>query len=435
MADGPQVVPTQPVTEQVVTVERLKNYQPINPTAFSGEADPTQIWRAMITDTVSSFKFYRDIEEKDTVVGSLLQLRRDSVLSRKRNVIPASDAPEDKARANFAIEALAAIPAFDEVLDELLDAPAYGVTIAEILWKLDGGQVLIEDILAVPQEFFSFGNKFDSSQAGSLRFVGPDQTLDQEMPDHKFVVFTFRPRNGNRRGRPLLRTVFWDSWSARQIQKFMLQHSEKGNGTVAVKYPEGADEKERGKALDAAVAIYEDPTVAISANLQIVFDLLEKARSGSVPDYLARLDHLNAKVTRRIIGQTLTTQGAEQGAGSRALGEVHKDTFQTISVADAKRVERIVNDQVIKPLMIFNFGPGVPLPKYEIDKSEPVDQTTRVTTYRTLVEMGLPVRFGQARRELGIEEPQPDDELLERGTVPADLGFPGDTTPPGGTAE
>lgn len=417
-----QSAPRQPLTGQIVTVERLAHYQPVDASAFSGLANPSVIWQQMLANPWAAMKFYRDIEEKDAVVAALLEVRKDGVLRRAHQVVAASDAPEDKARADFLIEALGRLPAFGRVLDDLMDAPAFGLTIGEILWEEAEGHICIRDIQAVPQEFFSFGPRFDSAQAGPLIFIGQFGTESREVPEHKFVVFTFRPRNGNRWGRPLLRASFWDSWAARQITKFMLQHSEKGNGTVAVKYPQGASDDERRKALEAAQAIFDEPAVAISENLQIEAELLEKARTGSVPDYLARLDHLYAKLTRRILGQTLTTQGAEQGAGSRALGEVHQDTFLSKVIADAERLERVVNEQIVRPLMVFNFGPGVPLPRWETDKSEPVDQQRLVTIYRQLAELGVRIRLPQVRRQFGLEEVEPGDGVLASPAAPPTTG-------------
>jgi len=427
MGTKTQTIPRQPLAEQIVTPEVLRWYQALDISAFSGVANPTTIWQAMLTDSLSAYKYYRDIEEKDAHVSAMLDVRKDGLLRRKHQIVASSDAPEDKARAEFIITALKRLSALDEILDDLADAPAYGVTIAEILWEEADGQVWVKDIITVPQEFFSFGDRFDRSQSGPLRFIGSTGLSGEEVPEHKFLVHTFRPRNGNRRGRPLLRRVFWFSWAKRQVIKFMLQHAEKGTGTVAVKYPAGASEEDKTRALEAAQAISDEAAVAIPENFQIVSELLEKARTGSVPDYLAQIERLDSYITRQILGQTLTTAGAEQGAGSRALGEVHERVRFDKVVADAERLERVLNDQLIHWLLLFNYGPGVPLPKYEIDKSEPVDLRERIGIDRQLVELGVEVPLSYAKKTYSIPEPQPGEELLQKPIAPQDFGFPGAT--------
>ncbi|MFQ5695773.1 MAG: DUF935 family protein, partial [Terriglobia bacterium] len=92
---------------------------------------------------------------------------------------------------------------------------------------------------------------------------------------------------------------------------------------------------------------------------------------------------------------------------------------------DAERLERVVNDQIIRPLMFFNFGPGVPLPKFEVDKSEPVDQTQQLQIMTQLADRGVPIRLPQIKRLFSIEEAEPGDVLLGRSFTPIELtGLP-----------
>src|SRR3972149_6095291 len=82
---------------------------------------------------------------------------RGGVWGRERRVAAASSSPGDEARAQFARDILAAIPNFENILYELLDAVGYGVTVAEILWEQEGSRVFIRDLKPRPQELFAFG--------------------------------------------------------------------------------------------------------------------------------------------------------------------------------------------------------------------------------------------------------------------------------------
>ncbi|HSC78228.1 MAG TPA: DUF935 family protein, partial [Candidatus Acidoferrales bacterium] len=150
-------VPKAPLTDELVTNDVLASVG-TNPIAFAGADNPTAAWRLMLSDSPAAYALYRDLEEKDGQVSSALETRKDGVLRRERKVVAASATADDERRAAFAREVLAAIPHFENVLYELLDAVGYGFTVAEVLWEQEGSRVFIRDIKARPQELFAFGD-------------------------------------------------------------------------------------------------------------------------------------------------------------------------------------------------------------------------------------------------------------------------------------
>lgn len=252
-----QPLPQRPVTNELITPTILSTVG-TNLVAFSGADNPSTAWRQMLADSPSAYPLYRDLEEKDGQISSALETRKDGVLRRERKVIAASSSQADERHAAFAREVLAAIPNFENILCELLDAVGYGFAVAEILWEQQGNQIFIRDIKPHPQELFSFGPP-GQPQTGALRFsqgsTRRNLQNDGELPEHKFLTYSFRPRHGNRKGRPMLRRVFWPSWFKRQDMKFWLKFIEKGTGSVVVRYPQGSTDQDKQRALEAAEAI------------------------------------------------------------------------------------------------------------------------------------------------------------------------------------
>jgi len=408
-----------PVTEELVTADVLATVG-VNLTPFAGSDQPSSAWRQMMADAQAAFALYRDIEEKDGQVSSALETRKDGVLRRERRVVAASSAPGDEARAQFARDILAAIPNFENILYELLDAVGYGVTVAEILWEQEGSRVSIRDIRPRPPELFAFGEP-GKPQTGPLRWARSFSMISAStsmiaasalLPEHKFLVYSFRPRHGNRRGRPLLRRVFWPSWFKRQDLKFWLKFIEKGTGSVVVRYPAGATDADKQRALEAAEAINAETAVAIPENFQIVNELLQAARAGSTDVFLALADQIaNNEIARVILGQTLTQRGSE-GGGSRALGEVHQEVrFEKIA-ADARDLMSIVNDQLLRWLFLFNFGPDVPRPRWTIPLDPPEDLRARIEIDERLARLGVPIPLTHAQRTYSIPAAAPDEATL-----------------------
>jgi phage gp29-like protein len=405
-------LPKQPLTETLVTTDVLATVG-ANPIAFSGADNPSAAWRLMLVDSPAAYPLYRDLEEKDGQISSALETRKDGVLRRERKVVAVAATGVDERRADFAREVLAAIPNFENILCELLDAAAYGFAVAEILWEQQGSTVFIRDIKPRPQELFSFG-PLGTPQVGPLQFSTRMQAAGRTpLPAHKFLVYSFRSRHGNRRGRPLLRRVFWPSWFKRQDLKFWLKFIEKGTGSVVVRYPQGASDQDKQRALEAAEAINAETAVAIPENFQIVSELLDAARAGSTDVFLALADQLcNNEIARVILGQTLTQRGSEDGRGSRALGEVHQEVRFEKVAADARDLMSVVNDQLLRWLFLFNFGPDVRPPRWSILLDPPADLRQRIDIDERLARLGAPLPLGYLQRTYSLPAPAPGETSL-----------------------
>jgi len=406
----------RPATGEMMSAKVLSDRaQQLNLTPFAGEPNPTTIWNLMVGDSPMAFAYYRDLEEKDDQIAQCLETRKNGVLSRERQIVPASKDSADGKVAEFVEEVLAGIPNFANILTELLDAPPHGLSIAEIIWQTDGSQVYIEDIKPRPPEWFLF-NPTTQVQNGPLQLKQniwdqSGQPVDEAL--HKFIVFTFRPRHGNRRGRPLLRRLFWMSWIKRQTLKFWLKYAEKGPGTVAVRYRAGTDETEQQNALTAAEDIASKVAVAFPEGFELVEPLLRAARA--VPPAIFQelvKEVCDAAIAKIILGQTLTSQGSEGGRGSLALGNVHQDVRLEIVAADARDLMTVINDQIIRPLIDFNFGPETAAPKWVIQVNDPGDLNARSLVDRRLQLMGLPMTANFLRKTYGVPNPEPEDDVL-----------------------
>jgi phage gp29-like protein len=415
-----------PQTEEIVTNDILtaRQYTTLSlAKGFAGTADPTVIWQSMISDQQQAFNYYRELEEKDDDVAGDIEAMKLAILRRKQTVAPADDSSQAVEIAQFIEEMLCAIPNCAQVFDALMDAPAYGLAISEILWDVSSGQVGVSAIKDRPQELFCFNPRY-LPQIGPLRFLKSiyDVTGGELVPENKFLIFTYRPRNGGRRGRPLLRATFWLSWFKRQALRMWLRFGEKGPGTAAVKYPQGANADEQQKALAAAEAIVEKIAIAVPDNFGLVQELLTGARTQNPAVYENLVDRCAMAITRRILGQTLTSHGSDQGAGSFALGQVHGDTFNARQGAIAVALESVVNDQLVKPLVLWNFGPEALkiAPKWTVDMVNAEDLVQRSQVDYRLQAMGTPIPKEYVQKKYGIPEPAPDDEVL----VPAASGNP-----------
>jgi phage gp29-like protein len=220
----------------------------------------------------------------------------------------------------------------------------------------------------------------------------------------------------------MLRKVFWLSWFKRQVLKFWLRAGEKGPGTAAVKYPNGATPAEQQKALQLAEAMVNKIAIAVPDNIGLVEQLLTQARPQDPKVYEMLFTALQYAIARRVKGETLSSFGNEGGTGSKSMGDTHTETKEERSVSFCKMVERVINLQLIRPLVVWNYGPNAPLPVWTIEKNPQQDLKQRAEIDDTLQAMGLAIPKSYAQKQYGIPEPENEEDTLTRtATAPAPL--------------
>ena len=366
-----------------------------NTLAFGGTRNPTEIWASMTYNMPQTMAYFRELEDKDEDVANCLDTLKLSVLSRDRSVLPA---PRDEsARAQEAkefIEAQLGKIDFHAVLDCVLDAPGYGFSVQEMIFDTSMGQASLLDINDCPQELFLFGNRF-YPQTGKLQLLdNPWAAEGMQVPEEKFLIYSYRKRSRNRMGRPLLKAVFWPSWFKRNVQRLWMQFAEKGPGTAVVHYNDADNASERQQAVNIAQALVENTAVAVPKGFEFETELLKIARAQDPKVYENFFQAMQYSIARRTLGETLTSFGNEGGGGSKAQGDTHADTLDKRSVELCRSLQSVINDQLIKPLVLWNFGPDAPMPVWQFDLEEAEDLSLAITVDSALQRMGKKFTLG-----------------------------------------
>ena len=375
----------------------------------STDKNPSSVWRTLNAECgANAIPYYDEMEEKVDEYGAVLEQRAEAVLSKDMRVAPASESARDQAVAEFCQEAIDAIPGWDQKLNEALDALGKGVSIAELMYELDGRRIVLSDVRFRNQAWFCFGETGEP-EIGVLRLgYGFGAANREPLPENKFWVCTFGSRRGNRWGRPLGRRCFWPGWFLRMGIKLWLKWLEKGNGTVLSKYPQGSEPDVQALALAAAEAAQDTTAIAIPDTF--ILEMLEGSRAGGTLDYEKMVRRAEGAIAKRVLGQTLTTSGADQGAGSRAVADVHNEVRQEKVEADAAWLSLCVTQGILKPLVGLNFGVGTPVPTYEIEAEEGENLGEAATLLERGKKLGLRIARAYAHERLQIPEAEEGDE-------------------------
>lgn len=423
MADKQQVE----LFTEILASERMTafgNYSTTSQIYYDGN-NPAATWERIKCDPWIAMAVYWDMEEKNAAVYSGLDTRKNNVLSKPWNIVPASEKRQDIKVAEFIEECLTEyFENFDSFLYEALDAIGKGVSIGEKIFAEASDRIYIKEVKFKPQHLFSFGETaYAGYSTASMMYpqTGPLQlrqgvTIDslvtgQTLPEDKFLVFSFRPKHGNRWGDPINRKGFWWDWVLRASLKNWLKYQEKGSGVVVAKYPGSSGKSEQDAALAAATAIHDETAVAIPDKFEL--EIHEMVRNiGSSHKELVD-GYCTAQISRIYLGQSLTGQSSAGGGGSRARDEVAERVSDRVSETDCKAIMQPVNIDIVRPLTFLNFGPNAKPPKFVVEYEAKEDTGSKSKLFAVgHKDIGIPLSIKQIREDLQLAAPEDEEDTL-----------------------
>ena len=366
----------RPVMQETAAVQGVSLIGALSPLAFASDSLPGG----------EGYLTYRKMQH-DPQIKACLSTKKFAVLSRGWEVHPASDSPTDVAVADFARQCLNEMHgSVLDVLHDALDALALGVAIQEINWCLrEDGLIGLSSIKAKDPSFFLFetdpflnvtairGLPVMTGTAGKGRgmarhapTVADGALADGLLPVEKFILYAYQPSYANPMGTSDLRAAYQSWFVKQQLMRWWAKYLEKfGMPTVAGSYDAkaGYGVKQQREFLQLLSAVHNESALVHPADMEI--KLLESGRLAQTgfEDAVAYLDRAIAK---SLLGQTLTSDSSDRGA-TYALGAVHLDVLRFYLQKLQRDLEDVVmNEQVLKRLVAYNFPPGTPCPTFHL---------------------------------------------------------------------
>lgn len=379
------------------------------------------------------YDLYEHMEDTDPHYFAVLDTRKNAILGKPWVIVPSERDPRGEEHAEFINIAFRMIPAFNEAMYEILDALGKGWKAVEIMWDTipvtmnDGTQELrtiVKEMKGRPQRRFIF------DMDGTLRLLkgieqythgillSSPQVMGDPMPDRKFIIAQFNKREDNPYGKGLAKKVYWYYWFKKSLIKYAMVHADKfGMPTAYGKYAPGTEQSKIDELLAMLRNIQQESEIAYPNNVEV--GLLEAMRAGQSP-YRDLMEFFDDSISKAVLGQTLTSSEGRR-SGALALGEVHADVKQDILEKDAAWFEDILNNQLIRWMIDYNYFDVIDYPhiKFQVNRSE--NQETRSNVFSTLKNMGMDIAKHQVRDEFKLDEPTDPDDVLAGG-----FGAPGE---------
>jgi phage gp29-like protein len=295
----------------------------------------------------------------DPLVRSALTVKKLGALAVPWKIVPASDSPASKLKADFVSYSFAEMEgSATGILFDAMDALAKGHAVLEKIFVADAGEFrgLVRLHSAKPKDPALFGFDVDEFLNVLNLILHVPGSAQKSLPVQKFIVFAHGRRYGRPTGEPDLRAAHRHWAIKREMIIQWSVHLEKfASPTVLGKFKRGMSEDGQLALLDALDKLQRQSAAVYPDDVDI--SLLDRAREAQ-SSYLEAIDYHNREIARAILGQTLTTEDSQR-VGSLALGKVHLQVLM-MQLAGLRRdlADRVMNEQVIRPLIDMNFGPG-----------------------------------------------------------------------------
>lgn len=366
---------TRPDTNEISTVSLFNRWStypshgltPESLVAILQEADQGNISRQA--------ELMSEIEQKDMQIFACLNRRKRSVLKRSHQVLAAdTKIGAYKEHADYAAKVVDGIKTFQDVRFDGLDAVGKAFSAQQIMWKVDpANNVYIDRFESFHQKNFRGGLATDpKSDLNVLRRLTDENLTDGvELERQKWFIPIIKAVSGNVGSSGLLRTCAWYYLFKNFNIKAWVQFAELYGLPLRIgKYGPGAGEKEKEDLLHALQSIAQDASAIISDTTKI--DFIEAMSKAASFDGFEKLgDYCDKGFSKVILGHSaaVDTTPGRMGAESNA-----EDATFDIIESDAAAWDTAFNNQVIKPLTVFKFGPQDYYPKFKTIVVPPKDR-------------------------------------------------------------
>jgi phage gp29-like protein len=364
-------------------------------------------------DVYRQAELFEEMEEKDTHLFSQLQTRKNAVLGCDYDVQPYSESAEDKKIAEFVSEVLFGLEGLEDALLDLLDALGKGYSLQEIIWQIDGSQVVIADlkwIHAKKAVFYERGADMWAKRYEAPRIVTETEPVDGEvMSPWKLVYHRYKARSGYDTRAGILRVCAWMYLFKNYSLKDWVVFAEVFGMPLRLgKYDPGATKADKDALVAAIQSLGSDAAGIISKSTEIEFvEVVKNTSENNVYQVLA--EFCNKEMSKAILGQTATSEGTPGKLGNEdAQDAVRRDLIK----ADAEALSKTIRFQVIRPLVGYNFGWDKPLSWFRFLYEPAEDLKALSEVYKNVYAMQFPLTAEHVSERFKIPMPEKGQTVL-----------------------
>lgn len=355
----------------------------------------------------SQAELFDQLEERDGHLLAERDKRKNTILANTFKLEPASEEARDIKVMEFVQDFIDNEAEWDDVIVSMQDAVGKGYACHELHWDVSEGQAVPEKFEFIEQRRFTFVDE-SGLKARFPRLLTDNDSMGGEIPAWRIMMHRYGGMSGHPVSSGIYRVASWMVLFKHYAIKDWLTFSELFGMPLRLgKYKSGATEDER-RALEQAVRSLGSDAAGVISD-QTLIEFIETSSTTSTDLWKQLASFCNAEMSKAILGGTLTTE--VDGKGSYAAANTHNDVRIDLLDADGRAIASTVRNQLIKPLVGFNFGWDTLLPKYSSKYAAREDLEKKANWVEKVIsKVAVPVSW--LRREFNIPEQDGDEEMV-----------------------
>ena len=364
-----------------------------------------------------------ELRQKVAPLHSVLQTRELALLGKGWSVrsykAEGADEADDQAEkvAAHVRWALASTRKLKRSLAHLLDANFKGFSVCETEWELREGHVVPRELHCIP------GRRWQFLPDESLVFyddglVTPPLDVLRDNPQ-RFVCHQPRVTGDTAAREGLGRVLVWLAAFANKGWRSWILYSELYGSPerVVTIIKDKADTFDKHAAQEIADAGLTSGSTLVTDAVEIETRWPDAKGSSASSPSKPLIDQTKDEMALAVLGQLGTTGAVTGGLG--ATGGNQEKVRADILNADNDAISETVTDQLIRWIVLYEFGPDVPLPVFSFDIEETADAKTMAEALDILVGLGLEIPKRFVHDTTGIPAPSDGEPILTKAAAPA----------------
>lgn len=314
---------------------------------------------------------------RDSQIRAVLQVKKYAVLEGKWEIKPADESAKAKEIADFVTWNMKRFLGDNGLgLEDVLSAFEFGRSLCEKVYGIQKlgkwkNKYYLKRLKAKNIGFINYKlDKYNNVE----KYLYTDLQGNQNAVDvDRCVHYSWNSRFENPYGTPDLTSCYQWYWAKKAIYKYMLIFCDKYASPIPeVKVMRNLSDSDSTALNNALKEYHMSNYLRLPKGVELTLHQ-NNGTAGAV--YIQAINQCNAEMARAILGQTLTTN-ENQKTGTHAQARVHQETLRYMLSKVQNDVERkIVQEQIIEPLVKMNFGeqedyPVFSFASYDIDYIE-----------------------------------------------------------------
>ena len=271
--------------------------------------------------------------------------------------------------AEFCTEVINAMrPKWSQFLSEAVEYWGEGLRLFEIVWGHRDGKIVLEKLGSrLPQTVYSWHTDDVGDLVQVEQRVYGSQQVETFIDADKLLRFTHRQRGSDFEGRGWKRDV-WKHWELKGVlEKIAMVAADRNGVGVWIAYTLGAMSPTEESDLDTAISNLRagsQPGIRLDKS-KVEMEFHTTQRVSMIED----IGYHDARIAQAglVHFQTL----GENTVGSHALAQTGFDLYMVALDGIATELAETFQEAIIEPMVRWNFGPNVVMPRLEFKLREP----------------------------------------------------------------